>query len=181
LDFFNTIFRWGEVYFSRLLFTAGLIVAGFLVYRTVKGTIDSRVVKQHLRKQHGLLIRKSVKWLVTAAVGISVLIVWGGSVEDIWVGITSVFGIIAIGFFAVWSILSNVVSGLVILLTKSFRMEDRIEVVGDGVSGTIENITLFHIEIKESENHTVMIPNSVFLQKTVRVMSESDQSSGATG
>jgi small-conductance mechanosensitive channel len=181
LDFLSTLIGLGEIYLSRLLFTAGLILAGFLIYRAVRGAIENRVVKQHLRKQHELLIRKSVKWLIYTAVGISVLIVWGGSVEDIWVGITSVFGIIAIGFFAVWSILSNVVSGLVILLTKSFRLEDRIEVVGDGVSGTIENITLFHIEIKETEDHIVMIPNSVFLQKTVRLMHEPDRSRRTIG
>ena len=170
MDLISRVVEFWQLSVVKIFVSAGLLIGGYILYRVVRHTIRGRVQKQHLRKQDGLLLRKLSKWLIVLGIVVGILLLWGGNVEDVWVGLTTVLGIIAIGFFAVWSILSNIVSGMVILLTRSFRMGDRIEIVGDGVRGAIENITLFHVVItEEPEGHTVMIPNNVFIQKTVRI------------
>jgi len=61
--------------------------------------------------------------------------------------------------FAAQSTLSNVISGLIIGMTRPFRVGDWIDIRGD--YGTIEDITLRHTVIKTWDNRRLIIPNSL--------------------
>jgi len=54
--------------------------------------------------------------------------------------------------------LSNVASGLIIIIFRPFGVGDYIE--GGGSAGTVEKIELMFTEVRTPENVTVMIPNS---------------------
>ena len=54
--------------------------------------------------------------------------------------------------------LSNVASGLLIIIFRPFGVGDYIE--GGGSAGTVEKIELLYTEVRTPENVTVMIPNS---------------------
>jgi len=54
--------------------------------------------------------------------------------------------------------LSNVASGLLIIIFRPFHVGDYIE--GGGSAGTVERIELMSIEVRTPENLTVIIPNS---------------------
>lgn len=69
--------------------------------------------------------------------------------------ITIIIGLAAQESFA------NVLSGLFIAIFKPFNIGDRISIVGDDITGFIEDITLRHTVIKTYMNTRVIIPNSV--------------------
>lgn len=70
-------------------------------------------------------------------------------------------GILAIAVgFASQQALSNVVSGIFIVLFKPFRVNDRI-IIRDTLAGMVEDITLRHTIIRNFENRRIVIPNSV--------------------
>jgi small conductance mechanosensitive channel len=54
--------------------------------------------------------------------------------------------------------MSNVASGLLIIIFRPFRVGDYIE--GGGSAGTVEKIELMSTEVRTPENLTVIIPNS---------------------
>lgn len=56
--------------------------------------------------------------------------------------------------------LSNIVSGIFIVIFKPFRVNDRI-IIRDTMSGIVEDITLRHTVIRNFENRRIIIPNSV--------------------
>ena len=68
--------------------------------------------------------------------------------------------------FASQNAFSNIVSGVFILIFKPFKISDIIE-FKNGLRGTIEEITLRHILIKDFENKRIVIPNSVISNETI--------------
>lgn len=70
-------------------------------------------------------------------------------------------GILALAVtFASQQALSNIVSGIFIVIFKPFRVNDRI-ILRDTMAGVVEDITLRHTVIRNFENRRIVIPNSV--------------------
>lgn len=69
-------------------------------------------------------------------------------------------GILAVAVgFASQHALSNIVSGIFIVIFKPFRVNDRLRI--QTMSGIVEDITLRHTVIRDFENRRILIPNSV--------------------
>lgn len=69
-------------------------------------------------------------------------------------------GIVAVAVgFASQEALSNVISGIFLVIYKPFAINDRVEV--NGLTGIVEDITLRHTVIRSYENKRIIIPNSV--------------------
>ncbi len=70
-------------------------------------------------------------------------------------------GILAIAAgFASQHALSNIISGLFIIIFKPFRVNDRL-LIRDTMQGFVEDITLRHTVIRDFENRRIIIPNTV--------------------
>lgn len=62
--------------------------------------------------------------------------------------------------------LSNIVSGLFIIMFKPFRINDRIKLNRDPLlQGIVEDITLRHTVIRDFENRRIVVPNAVINQE----------------
>lgn len=68
--------------------------------------------------------------------------------------------------FASQAALSNIVSGVFIVIFKPFRVDDIIR-MEDGKSGVVEDITLRHTVIKDFQNQRIIVPNAVISNQTV--------------
>lgn len=66
---------------------------------------------------------------------------------------------IAVGFAAQQS-LGNIISGFFIVISKPYKINDRIS-FPDGMSGVVEDIGLRHTVIRNFENQRIIIPNSI--------------------
>ncbi|MDX5584088.1 MAG: mechanosensitive ion channel family protein [Aureibaculum sp.] len=64
------------------------------------------------------------------------------------------------------SALSNIISGIFILIFKPIKVSD-ISEFKNGLRGTVEEITLRHILIKDFENKRIVIPNSIISDETI--------------
>jgi small conductance mechanosensitive channel len=68
--------------------------------------------------------------------------------------------------FASQQAVANIVGGVFVVLFRPFRVGDNIK-VGVDLSGTVEDITLRHTVIKDSENARIIIPNAMINSQTV--------------
>lgn len=68
--------------------------------------------------------------------------------------------------FASQAALSNIISGVFIVIFKPFRVDDMIRLDGDK-AGVVEDITLRHTIIRDFQNQRIIIPNSVISEQTV--------------
>lgn len=74
-------------------------------------------------------------------------------------------GILAVAIgFASQHALSNVISGVFIVVFRPFRVNDRIK-LRDTLSGIVEDITLRHTVIRDFENRRIIIPNSLISEE----------------
>ena len=71
---------------------------------------------------------------------------------------------VAVGFSSQHA-LSNIISGIFIVIFKPFRINDRLK-IGDKF-GIVEDITLRHTVIKDFENKRIIIPNSTISNEVV--------------
>lgn len=75
-------------------------------------------------------------------------------------------GILAVAIgFASQQALSNVISGVFIVIFKPFRVNDRLEI--QAYSGIVEDITLRHTIIRNFENKRVIIPNAIISDQMI--------------
>lgn len=68
--------------------------------------------------------------------------------------------------FASQAAFSNIISGVFIVIFKPFQIDDIIE-IGDGLKGTVLDITFRHTVIKDFENRRIVIPNSKIADSTI--------------
>ncbi len=68
--------------------------------------------------------------------------------------------------FASQAALSNIISGVFIVIFKPFRVDDMIKIEGDK-AGVVEDITLRHTVIRDFQNQRIIVPNSVISAQTV--------------
>ena len=76
--------------------------------------------------------------------------------------------------FAGQEAMSNVVSGMFIAVFKPFTTGDFIKIPSQGITGTVEDISLRHTVIKTVENSRTIIPNSVMNSSTIENVNFSD-------
>jgi len=68
--------------------------------------------------------------------------------------------------FASQQAMSNIISGIFIVIFKPFRVGDVIE-MDSGRMGTVEDITLRHTVIRDFQNQRIIIPNTVISNQTI--------------
>ena len=71
---------------------------------------------------------------------------------------------LAVGL-ALQGTLSNVASGLMLLVLRPYKVGDVIDV--GGVAGTVQRLDLFTTQLSNANNHKIVIPNSKVLSDTV--------------
>ena len=100
----------------------------------------------------------------------SVLFVLGefGILENVWAAVLAVMGMVAVGFIAVWSVLSNTLCTLFILIYKPFRIGDIIEIPADSLKGKVIDLNLLFTTLREESGELIQLPNNFFFQKASR-------------
>lgn len=78
------------------------------------------------------------------------------------VGAAGIFGI-AIGFAAQTSV-SNIISGIFLLLERPFSIHDQIEC--NGIIGTVETIDPLSVKLRTQSNQLVRIPNETLIKNS---------------
>jgi len=158
---------------SGLLVLLGLVLAA-MIGRSLRG-----LKNQGYLSSSGLLICRSLgRWLLGLVILTLVLDRLGLAFSQILTGLLTVAGMVAIGFIAVWSVLSNAMSAILLLAFKTFRIGDELEIIeptgsDKGLCGRVSGFSLMFttLEEKGAEGATptlVHIPNNIFFQKSLR-------------
>ncbi len=108
-----------------------------------------------------------ILFIMTALVALA--FIWSVDMKGVSLFASSLFAIIGVALFAQWSILSNITASIIIFFTFPARVGDKIRIVDadNTIEGTIKEIALFQIELRDNDNNVVMYPNNLLLQKPV--------------
>lgn len=107
-----------------------------------------------------------VRWGIIGVAGIGVLLAMGIDLHGLWSMLGAVLSLVAIGFVAMWSILSHMLASLLIVAFRPFEIDDQIELVGDDpIHGKVIDLNLVYTTLRTADGDTLRIPNNLFFQK----------------
>lgn len=113
-------------------------------------------------------VRLTLRYAVLLVATLMILGLWGFELGPILALLGTVLGLVAIGFVAVWSVLSNFLCTFVLVLFKPFAVGDEIEFPVDNVKGRVIDLSLVFTTLQVSEHELVMVPNNTYFQKTFK-------------
>jgi small-conductance mechanosensitive channel len=98
--------------------------------------------------------------------------VLGVNTSDIAVVFSSVFAVIGVALFAIWSILSNVTSGVIMFFSFPYKVGDKISIHDKDfpIEAIIEDIRAFQLHLRLDNGDLVTYPNNLMLQKAVTLL-----------
>ncbi|HVU25282.1 MAG TPA: mechanosensitive ion channel domain-containing protein [Opitutus sp.] len=143
------------------------IVAVFLFFG-LKGRMQVVGRMAHIPEFAFRPIRIVIRYIILVGGALLALGVWGFPVNGVIAVMGTLFGLVAIGFVAVWSVLSNFLCTFVLIMFRPFSVGDEVELVPDGVKGHVVDLTMLFTTLQVSRGETVMIPNNIFFQRVFK-------------
>lgn len=162
-----------NLYFE--LIATGVLILILLISRAlIIGLIRRFSNSEQIIDRRAQLITKLINYVILGCALVGVFIIWGVDVRNLGVIVSSIFAVIGVAFFAQWSILSNITSGVIMFFTFPYKIGDRIMIHDKEYEyvGIIEDIKTFHIVILNDAGQRITYPNSLVLQKGVSILNQ---------
>lgn len=115
------------------------------------------------------LMLKYINILVTLIAVFLMAIAWGMELTQLALIFSSVFAVIGVALFAIWSILSNITSGIIMFFSFPYKIGDTIKIHDKDLplEAVIEDIKAFHLHLRTKDGELITYPNNLILQKAV--------------
>ncbi|MCB0466407.1 MAG: mechanosensitive ion channel [Aequorivita sp.] len=158
---------------SLQLIESGVLILALLLLRMMLKRTVRNFAKKIERLEHRTgLIMKHVDFAVFFLIILGLILIWGVDFRNLGLVMSSIFAVIGIAFFAQWSILSNITSGVIMFFTFPYKIGDYIKIHDKEMAceGIIEDIKTFHIILHTKNDEIVTYPNSMMLQKGVSIV-----------
>ena len=115
------------------------------------------------------------KYMTVALLFVAVLIeaiILGVEPNQIALVFSSVFAVVGIALFAIWSILSNITSGVIMFFSFPYKVGDKIMIHDKDfpLEAIIEDIGAFQLHLRLDNGNLVTYPNNLMLQKAVTLI-----------
>ena len=150
---------------SLILISLITILLAYLVNRLLIRIIRQSTIEMRTNPVTYHFVRR-ILVVVIYIIGFGIAINSVPSLKTLAGSLLAGAGILAVAVgFASQQALSNVISGLFIILFKPFKLNDRIEI--NQMIGIVEDITLRHVIIRNFKNERIIIPNSVISQQNI--------------
>jgi small-conductance mechanosensitive channel len=152
-----------------LILGATIMLVGFIIARITRSVFTkyyAPALPEHTAKNFGKMIYFGIIiisfFVFTSTTGIdfSGLIVAGG-----------ILGIV-IGF-ATQSVVSNLISGIFLLIEKPAKQGDSIELPDSNISGSFVDVGTFSTRVRKFDGTIMRIPNEKFFTSNIRVLTDS--------
>ena len=160
-----------------------ILLAGYFSQRVVARFLTRLGERYPFPPQLMMPLRGGLRWFIMGSAVIVVLERLGVSATVLWTALSGFVAVAAIAFFAMWSVLSNLLCAVLIFTVGPFRIGDIVELLDTldkpGVKGRVVAINLLYTTLIEpaesgSGSSMVQVPNSLFFQRSVRRWREGD-------
>lgn len=144
---------------------AGLVIAAVVAYAVAVRGVNLAEHGGRLPRQIAFAIRKILRW-VTFLVAATLLLQVLGVFQSVFTALAGVLTLIAAGFVAFWSVLSNLLCAIILLVARPFMIGDRLTFPSDGnLTGEVTDFNLLFTTLRTDDGKLIQVPNSLFFQK----------------
>jgi len=157
------IWLWLRLNMMDIAGAVAVLVIGLLLAKLVSGWVERAIARSHrFEPTVANFLSSVVKYALWALVLVTVLAQFGVETTSILAALGGMA--LAVGL-ALQGTLSNVASGVMILVQKPFKVGEAIS--AGSVTGTVQQIGLFTTELKQFDGLFVMVPNSELWNKAI--------------
>ena len=110
------------------------------------------------------MLRKVLRWIATL-LGVVLILQVLGVFESVFTAVAGALTLVAVGFVAFWSVLSNLFCALILMASRPFRLGDRLTFTGDNLTGTVIDFNLLFTTLQVEQNRVLQVPNNMFFQR----------------
>jgi len=157
---------------DKTIFTILLLIA-----LTIAILITKNVIKKFSRLRsidaNRLKVVLNLSYLAIYLLGAVVIaFIWGVELKQFTVFISSVLAVIGVGFFAQWSLLSNLTASVILFFNHPVRIGDRIKILDKDFNwvGVVTDITGFYVFMTTDTGEYISLPNSLVMQKGIQIL-----------
>ena len=158
--------KWALWEAGALALVIVLTVVGYQLLSRGVGVLERR---GRLSTAIGFLIRRVLRW-AAVVVGVMLALQTLGVLENTWAAVTALFALLAAAFVAVWSVLSNMLCAILLILLRPFEIGDTVELPGEagGIKGKAINFNLVYTTLRGTDGSEIRVPNNLFFQKPLK-------------
>lgn len=154
---------------TKLVQSGVIIVIALALFYGLRGRILMFANWAKLPRLAFAPVRLTLRYAILVVAAVLVLGRWGFQVDTLITVLGTILGLVAIGFVAVWSVLSNLLCAFVMVVFKPFSVGDEIELTGgDGVKGKVIDLSLIFTTLSVGKDATILVPNNLFFQRIIK-------------
>ncbi|GAA3515623.1 hypothetical protein GCM10022393_31960 [Aquimarina addita] len=160
------------IYQKELLYTLILIGLMIVIILITKNAIKRFSFVKSIEINRRKVISNLSYLFIYILTGSCLAIIWGVDHKQFVVFISSVLAVLGVGFFAQWSILSNLTASVILFFSHPVRIGDRIRIMDKDFdwTGVVKDITGFYLFMKTDDNRNITLPNSLVIQKGIEIL-----------
>ena len=155
---------------SETIITIAIILAATVVVAFGINRLFRRAIALRQREPHGdtttFQFLGNISTALIVLIGIMIAVYSIPSLKAAAGTILAGAGVLAVAVgFASQAALSNIISGIFVVVFKPFRINDRVKF--RELEGIVEDITLRHTVIRNFENRRIIVPNSIISDEVI--------------
>ncbi|HSI69495.1 MAG TPA: mechanosensitive ion channel domain-containing protein [Gillisia sp.] len=157
---------------NQLGYTVAIIVILVLLQFILKQAAHKVGKRTEINITRTRLMFKYINILVMLIAFFLFSFAWGMDLGDLSLIFSSTFAVIGVALFAIWSILSNITSGIIMFFSFPYRIGDKIKIHDKDmpIEAVIEDIRAFHLHLRTDDGELTTYPNNLILQKAVTLV-----------
>ena len=152
---------------TKISILTGIIIASAIFHYLVVYFIKKN---EKFDDEHLPVIKKSLNLILGIIILGAAGIIFSINIENVWSTVLSVLAIIAVALFTIWSLLSNIVAGILLFATRPFKLKDWIEIHPENIQGKVKDIGVMFVTLEDIDKNLIRIPNNLIFQKYTKVL-----------
>lgn len=159
-------------YLSRIIYSLIILLILFILQDILKRTANRMGQRSDYSVARIRLMFKYINILVTLVAVFLLALTWGYGASELTVIFSSLFAIIGVAMFAIWSILSNITAGIILFSSFPYKIGSKIKIHDKDmpIEAIIEDIRAFHLHLRTMDGELITYPNNLILQKAVSLI-----------
>jgi small-conductance mechanosensitive channel len=143
-----------------------IVFFGFAIHAVISRLIGIVGPKVHF--PFVAAAKRVMKMLIITICAVLVMGALGVDLGGIWTMISAAMAMVAVGFVAMWSVLSNALCTMIILFTHPFEIGDEIEFMEPAIKGRVVDLNFMYTTLANDDGSLVQVPNNMFFQRIIK-------------
>ncbi|MFB0945187.1 MAG: MscS family membrane protein [Spirosomataceae bacterium] len=158
-----------DKHWFELLLSIALILIYYVIKEIARKIICKHAYRNDLAPGRSIYVMKFFAFFLSSLLWIGLFAVWNLQAKSLFVYFGTFFTVAGVALFAQWSILSNITASVILFFSFPFKIGSRIKIMDDknSVTGIVEDITFFVIQIRTIDGNMVSYPNNLAIQKGI--------------